>query len=154
MNFILTSPFGGEIRLVFHSKDRAIVYSETMNPISINGVKMSFRVELGIIDGQWEIGFESCGKFVKNSASNLRLHDWASRKTPSDSAYRKMNEYLNGVLTMVRSGKFNDAAIEGEKNRLKNAITRRKAEIEQKLKEIVELENENHLLQNELDKLV
>lgn len=151
---LLSSPFGGKVYLVFHGKDRGMVYADRQEPITINGVKMNFSIQLGVIDGQWEIGCESCGQFIKNSASNLRLNDWASNKLPSDSAYRKVREYLDGVLALVRSGRFNADAHEGEKNRLKNVIARRVAEIAEKEKEILTLQQEKDLLQKELDALL
>jgi len=149
----IQSPFGGKIHITFCALNHAIIYSESGKPITINGIKYAFRIEVGITAGTWAFGAYSDETFRTNSWPNLRFHDWTRSDSPSSSANAKLRVFLDEILSQINRGKFNAAALEGEKNRLNGAIRSRLATIKEKKEEIAALENEIIAAQIELDKL-
>lgn len=123
----IESPFG-KIEVIFVRNNHCVLQCCGTQPIKINGVELSFRKDIIIIDGKWEmVECDGGGDFYISSNLNLKFNDWTRyNESPSKNAREKLHgwisdSFISNLMMGVYQNELNRAEIYYSKNKI-NAL--------------------------------
>lgn len=127
----IESPFG-KVEVIFVRNNHCIVSTAALQPIKINGVELSFRKDIIIIDGKWEmVECDSGGDFYISSNLNLKFNDWTRyNESPSKNAREKLYQWISDLfISDLMAGVYKNELNEAEINYSMNKINALNCEI-------------------------